>query len=120
VTNKALGAGYEQRSGKYWNQQLGPSLALFDVAAAALKASGNPKDKTKVANAMKNLKVMTPLGLLHWGGGGPKNPVPNVVATPIPGGQWVKGKGKFKYEWVYCEHTDDPHIPIQAKLKPYS
>jgi branched-chain amino acid transport system substrate-binding protein len=120
VKNAALGSGYEKASGKYWNQQLGPSLALFDVAAAALKASGNPKDKTKVANAMKHLKVMTPLGLLQWGSGGKKNPVPNVVATPIPGGQWVKGSGKFKYQWVYCEHTDDPHIPVQAKLKAYS
>jgi branched-chain amino acid transport system substrate-binding protein len=120
VTNAQLAAGYQKASGKYWNQQLGPSLALFDVAAAVLKASGNPKDKTKVANAMKNLSVMTPLGQLRWGAGGKKNPVPNVVATPIPGGQWVKGKGKYKYEWVYCEHTDDPRIPIQAKLKPYS
>lgn len=120
VSNKALGAGYEKHSGKYWNQQAGPSLALFDVAAAALKASGNPKDKTKVANAMKHLKVMTPVGLLHWGVGGKTNPVPNVVQTPIPGGQWVKGKGKYKYEWVICEHTDDHHIPVQAKLRPYA
>jgi hypothetical protein len=85
-----------------------------------LKASGNPKDKTKVANAMKKLQVMTPLGVLHWGTGGAKNPVPNVVTTPIPGGQWIKGSGKFKYVWVFCEHTDDHNIPIQAKLKPYS
>jgi branched-chain amino acid transport system substrate-binding protein len=120
VSNKQLGAGYQQASGKQWNQQAGPSLALFDVAAAALKASGNPKDKNKVAAAMKNLKVMTPLGQLHWGTGGAKNPVTNVVATPIPGGQWVKGKGKYKYEWVYCEHADDPRIPIQAKLRAYS
>jgi branched-chain amino acid transport system substrate-binding protein len=119
VTNKALAAGYQNASGKQWNQQLGPSLALFDVAAAVLKASGNPKDKTKVANAMKNLSVMTPLGQLHWGTGGPKNPVPNVVTTPIPGGQWIRGSGKYKYVWVFCEHTDDHRIPIQAKLKPY-
>ncbi|HZQ80593.1 MAG TPA: ABC transporter substrate-binding protein [Gaiellaceae bacterium] len=120
IKNAALGSGYEKHSGNYWNQQAGPSLALFDVAAAVLKKSGNPKDKNAVANAMKGLKVMTPLGELHWGGGGAKNPVPNVVATPIPGGQWVKGSGKYKYEWVFCEHSDDPKVPIQAKLKPYN
>jgi branched-chain amino acid transport system substrate-binding protein len=120
ISNPQLAAGYEKHSGKYWNQQLGASLALFDVGAAALKASGNPKDKTKVANAMKTLKVLTPMGLLHWGTGGPKNPVPNAVATPLPGGQWIKGTGKNKYLWVVCEHSDDPHVPIQAHLKPYN
>ena len=93
---------------------MGPSLALFDVGVAALKASGNPKDKTAVANAMKTLKVATPVGHLHWG----KGPVPNVVQTPILGGQWLKAKGgTFKLEWVFCEHADDQNVPIQAKLQ---
>src|SRR5438093_189405 len=78
--------GYQNSTKKQWNQQLGASLALFDVAAAVLKASGNPKDKNKVAEAMKTLSVQTPLGTLKWGSG----PVPNVVATPIIGGQWLK------------------------------
>jgi branched-chain amino acid transport system substrate-binding protein len=123
ISNKELAAGYEKRTGKYWNQQTGASMALFDVAAAALKASGNPKDKTAVAAALKNLNVNTPLGNLHWGTNSPtKNPVPNVVATPIPGGQWLttkKGSGN-PLEFVFCEHKDDPKVPIQAKLKPYN
>src|SRR3954453_19257230 len=41
VSNAALAAGYTKQSKKYWNQQMGPSLALFDVGVAALKASGN-------------------------------------------------------------------------------
>jgi len=123
ITNKELAAGYEKHSGKYWNQQTGASLALFDVAAAALKASGNPKDKTAVASALKNLNVNTPLGNLHWGTNSPtKNPVPNVVATPIPGGQWLTTKKGSKYplEFLFCEHKDDPNVPIQAKLQPYN
>ncbi len=120
ISNRALATGYETHYKKAWNQQMGASMALFDVATAALKASGNPKDKTKVANAVKTLNVMTPLGQLHWGPGGAKNPVPNVVATPIPGGQWVHGTGLHKYAWVFCEHKDDPKVPIQARLKPYS
>ena len=117
ISNKALGAGYTAKTGKQWNQQVGASLALFDVGTAALKASGNPKDKTAVANAMKTLKVNTTLGTLHWGAG----PVPNVVQTPIPGGQWIKAKsGPFKFEWVFCENSDDKKIPVQAHLLPYS
>ena len=62
ISSAALGAGYTKQTGRYPNQQLGASLALFDVAAAALKASGNPKNKAAVASALKTLKVQTPVG----------------------------------------------------------
>jgi branched-chain amino acid transport system substrate-binding protein len=114
VTSAQLGDGYQRSSGKQWNQQLGASLALFDVAAAALRASGNPKDRTKVADAMKTLSVETPVGQLRWGSG----PVANVVATPIPGGQWVKGT-KYALDFVICENSADPNIPVGGKLAPY-
>jgi branched-chain amino acid transport system substrate-binding protein len=118
ISSKNLGAGYQQASGKEWNQQLGPSLALFDVAAAALKASGNPKDKAKVANAMKHLSVNTPVGHLAWGA----SPLPpNVVATPIVGGQWRAVKGsKYPVDFFICENSSDRHIPVASKLTSYS
>ena len=117
LTSKQIGAGYTAATKKQYNQQAGPSLALFDVAAAALKKSGDPKNKKKVAAAMRTLNVQTPIGLLRWG----KGPVPNVVATPIPGGQWRKAKsGPFKLEWVFCEHSADPKIPLGGKLQAYS
>lgn len=121
VSSQKLGDGYTAKTGRQWNQQLGASLSLFDVAEAVLKKSGNPKDKTKVADSFKHLNVMTPSGRLHWGTGGAHNPVPNVVTTPIIGGQWVRSpKGsKFPLDFVLCEHSGDPHVKIQAKLKPY-
>jgi branched-chain amino acid transport system substrate-binding protein len=45
ISSKDLGSQYQSQAGKQWNQQLGPSLALFDVAAAALRAASDPKDK---------------------------------------------------------------------------
>lgn len=119
VRSKQLAAGYTRRSGKQWNQQAGPSLALFDVAAAALKASGSPKNRNAVANAMKTVKVETPVGVLDWSKKRAGVPF-NVVPTPIPGGQWRKVRGKFKVDFVICEHSDDPKIPIGGKLKAYS
>ena len=115
ISNADLASGYEAEANKQWNQQLGPSMALFDVANAVLKASGDPKDKVKVANAMKTLQVDTTLGTLHWGTG----PVPNVVTTPILGGQWVKGT-KWPLEFHFCENSGDPNIPVAAKLVPYN
>lgn len=123
MSNKELGADYTKKTGKYWNQQLGASVALFDVAFAALSASKNPKSKARVAAALKHLNVNTPVGNLHWGTHSPsKNPMPNVVATPIPGGQWLRTKpgSRFPLQFVFCEHSDYPAVPLQGKLKPYN
>src|SRR5436309_11150831 len=102
ITSKQLGDGYESASGKQWNQQLGASLWLVDVANAVLSASGAPKDKSKVRDAMKTLKVETPVGNLDW-----SKPaslagaaVPNVVSTPIIGGQWKSGASKWPIDFV--------------------
>ena len=122
ISSAALGAGYTKHTGRYVNQQAGATLALFDVAAAALKASGNPKNKTAVAHAMSKLKVNTPIGTLHWGAGGAKNPVDNIVTTPLIGNQWRKApKGsRFNLELVVVDHADDHNVPIAGKLTPYS
>ena len=119
LSSKQIGDGYTAKTGRQWNQSLGSSMSLFDVAEAVLKKAGDPKDKTKVADAFKTLSVMTPSGRLHWGTGGKHNPVPPVVTTPIIGGQWVPSKGKFPLDFVLCEHSGDPNVPIQARLKPY-
>jgi branched-chain amino acid transport system substrate-binding protein len=120
INSKQLSQQYTAKTGRQWNQQLGASLALFDVANAVLKKSGNPKDKTGVANAMKTLHVETLMGNLKWGAGGRKNPVVNVVTTPIIGGQWRAAKGKFPLDFILCEHADDPNVPVASKLIPYN
>jgi branched-chain amino acid transport system substrate-binding protein len=118
TTSQQLGDGYQTASGKQWNQQLGPSLALFDAAAAALKATASPKDRAALSKALATLEVDTPVGRLAWG----KGPVGNVVATPIVGGQWVAGPagGKYKLEFAICENSSDPKVPTAAKLHPYA
>jgi len=121
ISSKDLASGYESSSSKQWNQQLGPSLALFDVAAAVLKASGNPKDKMKVADSMKTLAVETPVGHLDWSkpaslAGGP---VANVVAAPIIGGQWKQGVSKWPVDFVICENSSDSNVPVASTLQPY-
>jgi branched-chain amino acid transport system substrate-binding protein len=118
VSSKELGDGYQTSTGKQWNQQLGPSLALFDAAAAALKATANPRDKAALAKTLATLEVDTPIGHLAWG----KGPFGNVVATPIVGGQWVAAPAgsKYKLDFVICESSSDPKIPVAAKLVPFA
>src|SRR4051812_1979632 len=116
ISSKDLGDGYQTTAGKQWNQQLGPSLALFDVAAAALQAAQNPKDKAGLAKAIGALDVQTPIGRLQWG----KGPNTNVVATPILGGQWIKSTdAKYKVDFVLVENSSDPNVPAVAKLQAF-
>jgi branched-chain amino acid transport system substrate-binding protein len=121
ISSKDLASGYESSSNKQWNQQLGPSLALFDVAAAVLKASGNPKDKAKVADSMKTLAVDTPIGHLDWSKPATLAgaPVPNVVAAPIIGGQWKPNVSKWPVDFVICENSSDSNVPVASTLQPY-
>ena len=60
--------------------------------------------------------------MLNWGAKGAKNPVGNIVATPIIGNQWRKApKGsRFKLSLVICENADDTKIPVASKLVAYS
>jgi branched-chain amino acid transport system substrate-binding protein len=118
ISSKSLASGYIAHSGKQWNQQAGASLALFDVAKAVLVASGNPKDKSAVAKAMKSVKTETPLGVLDWATSRPGVPW-NVVPTPIPGGQWRATNDKYKIDFTICEHSDDHKIPIGGHLTAY-
>ena len=121
-SSKELGDGYETATGKQWNQQLGASLSLFDVAEAVLKASGNPKNKAKVADTVKTLSVDTIVGHLDWtkpptfAGA----PIPNVQTTPIIGGQWKQGVSKWQVDFVICENSSDPNVPVAGALQPYT
>jgi branched-chain amino acid transport system substrate-binding protein len=117
VSAKQLGDGYTRASGRLWNQSLGTTLSLFDVAVAALKAAGDPKDKAAVVKALSRLEVDTTVGHLAWGTG----PVPNVVTTPQVGGQWVAAPATspFSLDFVICENANDPKVPVAATLQPY-
>lgn len=117
LSAKDLAEGYQNSAGKQWNQQLGPSLALFDAAAAAFQAAADPKDKNAVAKAIGSLDVETPVGRLRWG----KGPNANVVTAPILGSQWVAAPSgsKYKVELVVCENSSDPNVPVASQMRPY-
>jgi branched-chain amino acid transport system substrate-binding protein len=118
VSSRALADGYEQTSGKQWNQQLGATMSLFDAGFQALKNSAAPKNKAAVAKALGTLKTTTTVGKVDFTSG----PVPNVSPTVVVGTQWLKSKAgsKFPFELVITEHAEDPTVPIGAKLLPYS
>ncbi|OYV30503.1 MAG: ABC transporter substrate-binding protein, partial [Acidocella sp. 20-61-6] len=116
LSSMQLAMAYEHATGRQWQQQLGPSLALFDAMVATLKSAGGPKDKAAVAKAMRTLQTTTVLGKIDFLNG----PVPNVATTNLIGAQWLKAKsGKFKLDYRTFEHVEDPAVPIQGKLEVY-
>ncbi len=118
LSSRALASGYESATGKQWNQQVGASMSLFDAGLAALKSSGNPKNKAAVAKALAHLKTTTIVGLVDF----TKGPVPNVATSSQIGSQWIKSKpgSKFPFDLVITENANDRHVPVSAKLLPYS
>ncbi len=113
-----LANSYEVAAGKQWTQQLGATMALLDAGFAALKASGDAKNKVAVAKAMSTLKASTMVGTIDF----TKGPVGNVATAPIIGTQWVKAKpgSKYKFDYVITDNADDKNVPVSAKLISYS
>jgi branched-chain amino acid transport system substrate-binding protein len=118
LSGQQLADGYEKATGKQWEQQLGPSLALIDAGIESLKAASNPKDKAEVAKAISTLKITSLVGKIDFTSG----PVPNVSVAPIIGSQWVKAKNgsKYKLDLVITDNAPDPNVPVAAQLIPYS
>ena len=116
LSSAQLASTYQTTTGRQWQQQLGPSLALFDAMVATLKSAGNPKDKSAVAKAMSRLQTTTVMGRIDFVNG----PVPNVATTNLIGAQWLKAtSGKYKLDYRTFEHAEDPSVPIQGPLEPY-
>jgi branched-chain amino acid transport system substrate-binding protein len=108
---------YTAATGKQWNVTLGFSESLFETAAAAVVAAGGT-DKTKIAEAMKTMKVSALVGNLDWNSG----PFPNIAKTPLVGGQWRKGTGEFPFdlvivsnEWATSQGLD---VPTGGEVEP--
>ena len=105
---------YQTQTNKQWTQPIGFVHALFEVAAAALKGSGNVDDRQALANAIKAVNLDTVVGKISWSGG----PVPNVAKTPLVGGQWRKGTGKYPFDLMIVSNKDHPEIPKAGTIQP--
>ncbi len=110
---RQLADDYTARTGKQWTQPIGFVHALFEVTADSLKRAGNPDDRNAIVSAIKSTNLDTIVGHVQWTG----KPFPNVAKTPLVGGQWRKGTGKYPYELVIVSNADQPDIPSAGKLE---
>lgn len=110
-TARQLADAYTAATQKEWTQPIGVMHALVEAGIAALKASGDPKNPQKVADAIRNMKQDTVIGRLDFAGSGIKN----VSKMRVVGGQWViDDKGKL--DIVVTHNGTAPEIPVQRKF----
>jgi branched-chain amino acid transport system substrate-binding protein len=118
-TGQEIVDGYEAATGRQATQQLGGSMAVFDVGFAALRATADPLDKAGLAKTISTLKTTATVGDVDFNVG----PVPHVVAvTRFVGTQYQKpaAGSKWKTDVVVIENSEDPNVPIGGKLIPYN
>ena len=66
------------------------------------------------------MKVETPIGVLDWTKTRPGVPW-NVVADADPRRAVGEGEpSKFTIDFVICEHSDDPKIPVGGEAEAYT
>lgn len=104
---------WEAEQGRQWTQPLGYSHAIWEVALDILKRSANPLDRTANRDAMVATNLDTLIGNVNFSTG----PHPNVSATPIFGGQWVKGE-KWPYDLKIVDNTVNNLFAPEQAMKP--
>lgn len=112
MTAKAYADGYVTSTGRPWAQPMGFNYAAFEIAVAALKASGDPKDRKAVAAAIGAAKGEAITGHYDFTAG----PTKNVSLAPDLIGQWrVSGSG---YNLLVVDNSGNTAVPVEATLAP--
>lgn len=119
MTCAELGADFETKAEVQWTQVIG-EYAMFEWAVDAFKRAKNPEDKASVAEALGTTNMMTVKGPIDFTQdiGTDFHPVKNNVKPLYAGGQWVKGTGKYKFDFVQCSSAVAPGTEVEAKVQP--
>lgn len=99
-------------AGLTWNQATPLNAALFELASAALKNSGNPHDKSALDEAIGGLDMMTLAGQIDFTDG----PFPGIAVIPTAVGQWQKADGDA-WEWVVVDAGTVDGLPVDRQLQ---
>jgi branched-chain amino acid transport system substrate-binding protein len=111
TTASAFAASYKTATGNEWTQPMGFNYAVFEIAVAALKASGDPKDAGAVAHTLSTLKGEAITGAYDFAAG----PVPHVSQVPELLAQWRSVSGS--YQLVVIDNSLLPIIPVAGSLE---
>ena len=113
---------YEEATKTQWTMALGFRHALFEVAADVFKRTQDAESPKSIIDAVQKTRLKTLAGPIAWLNPPPdqwtKIPNKNVCTTPMVGGQWVPGTGKWEYDLVVTTNWGYPPIPVERKMVP--
>jgi branched-chain amino acid transport system substrate-binding protein len=113
-TAKALADEWEAAQNRQWTPALGYTHAVWEVAIAALKASGDPKNREAVRDALQKLTLDTVAGKVDFAG----SPIPGIAHMSLAGGQRRKtAGGKYKYDIVVAYNDSPAPFQVEAGFK---
>jgi branched-chain amino acid transport system substrate-binding protein len=104
-------ANYKTSTGSEWTQPMGFNYAIFEIAVAALKASGDPKNPRAVASAIGKLKGQAITGGYDFTSG----PVPHVSQVPELLAQWRLVSGSPQL--IVINNSLLPDVPVAGSLE---
>jgi branched-chain amino acid transport system substrate-binding protein len=109
---------YEGSTGKQWAQPMGYHHAIWEVGIAALKNSGDPKNRDAVRDAIAALDMDTIIGRVDFA----NSPMKSVANTWVTMGQWHRNPegSQFPYELYVTNNVTAPHVPVQREFLPLS
>jgi len=119
ITAKQLCDRWQNDAGKQWTPPVGGWHSLLDVAYDVLKRTKNVDSRESILESILATNLDTVFGHVQWTNNPNAYmvPVKNVCRTVMVGGQWVRGKGKFKYELLPIDNTMGKMVPVQGKLQ---
>ena len=119
-TCQEMADDFETKSNMQWQQTIA-EYAKFEWAIDVFKRATNPEDKATVTAAVPTTKLDTCAGPIDFTqpiDANGNHPVLNNVKPVYAGGQWVKGTGKWKLDFVECSNAAAPGTQVVATPLP--
>jgi branched-chain amino acid transport system substrate-binding protein len=116
-----LAADFETRENRQWTQPVGMHYPLGEWAVDVLKRCKDLDDKNAIMDAIKVTHIDTIEGPLYLDEpvvANTRHRYENGYDAPFCVGQWVKGTGKYPFEFVTVDNATAPMVPVKATLQP--
>jgi len=118
-TCQQLADDYEMRTGRQWSPALSQYAAL-EWAVNVLRRTRDLDDREEIVANVADTKMDTCCGPLDFTGSvrlRTDHPVPNVVRTPIAGGQWIRGV-RHRYEIIPVSNRFAAGTEVMSAARP--